>query len=260
MDPDNDGLDETNLYRIEPVGPRQAPLYPVVLAAAKAAIAALNANNLHCAVFGGLACKLFGNGRDPRDVDILVTTRPPLGSAPVKTERGEEPDTEWLKHLLAETDPSHFILKPSLKADVAYTVPWFCHDPEGGGEPQRCKVDLLMPGIMHLPYVDAASFEYVEGIPVLPFPIVLLQKLQAWDDHGRAPEKHKRERQHVDASDVRSLLKLESLTKPLQTQQLWKDEKWFSPEFQSLTKKRVLDFCWRNPVTIKDWKQLGLRD
>lgn len=258
MDRLQEDLDEKNLYQFEPVGRRQSPAYSVVLSAARAVVACFNAHGLDSAVFGSLACKLYGNGREPRDVDILVMATSP--SSQQLSDNNHEANTEMLKDLLRTSDPSHFELKQSVYSDAQYRVIWYNHVTEDGEEREQCKIDLVLPGTLHLPFVPKAAFEVIGGIPLLPFSIVLVQKLQGWDDHGKATQRHKRDRQQVDAADLRNLLKMEHHIAPLRIQQPWQDENLFDLEFQALTRKRVQDFCWRNPATVQEWQKLGLTD
>ncbi|KII93070.1 hypothetical protein PLICRDRAFT_170862 [Plicaturopsis crispa FD-325 SS-3] len=140
----------------EPLASRSAPSFEVVCAAARAT--------------------LYGNGRNPNDVDILVWRSPAL--PPI--------DREHLKSSIVKASPtSSFYLLPSKRKGETYQVVWFRHR-----ELQEdCKVDILVPGILHLPErLPAPYIKTVHDIPVAPIALVLLQKLQAWHDHGVSPE------------------------------------------------------------------------
>jgi len=41
---------------------------------------------------------------------------------------------------------------------------------------------------MHLPHLPSTHVTHFEGIPVVPFALLFLDKLQAWDDHCKGGE------------------------------------------------------------------------
>ena len=59
--------------------------------------------------------------------------------------------------------------------------------------------------------LKAGEEEETKGpeIPLVPFSLLLLHKLQGWDDHRKAEEAHKRKKVPQDAADVRRLLGLD---------------------------------------------------
>ncbi len=69
---------------------------------------------------------------------------------------------------------------------------------------------------MHLPHLNATHVVHLRDathsasstIPAVPFALLLLHKLQGWDDHRKAEEAYKNQKQHQDAADVRRLLAL----------------------------------------------------
>ena len=44
------------------------------------------------------------------------------------------------------------------------------------------KVDILLPGVMHLPALPTSMITRISSLPLVPFPVLLLQKLQGWAD------------------------------------------------------------------------------
>jgi hypothetical protein len=60
---------------------KQEEHYKLVLAAADATIAALRKHGISCAVFGSLACRLYGNFRQPK-VRHFILSSPPLKLTP----------------------------------------------------------------------------------------------------------------------------------------------------------------------------------
>ncbi|TFK31924.1 hypothetical protein BDQ12DRAFT_591048, partial [Crucibulum laeve] len=68
------------------------------------------------------------------------------------------------------------------------------------------KVDILTPGTMLFPPVMEKDVALRSEIPPVPFPMLLLHKLQGWDDHRLAKEKYKRDKMAQDAKDIVRLL------------------------------------------------------
>jgi hypothetical protein len=97
----------------------------------------------------------------------------------------------------------------------------------------------------------------ISGIPLVPFSLLLLHKLQGWADHRDAPEEHKRRKHPQDAADVRRLLAMEEKVKELSQSQPWDDMELFFEEFQELTRTRVKDYCKEFPTRAKSWQLLG---
>jgi hypothetical protein len=87
--------------------------------------------------------------------------------------------------------------------------------------------------------------------------LLLLQKLQGWDDHRKMSEYHKYEKQFTDAVDVQNLLKLEHVV-ALRFSQPWSDRRLFGYEFQGLSLRRVQEFCCEYPDSTNEWVLLGL--
>ncbi|OCH85891.1 hypothetical protein OBBRIDRAFT_797697 [Obba rivulosa] len=166
---------------------RYSPTSQEVRTVADRAICIFASLNLECCLVGGLACSLFGISRTPGDVDLVIVTA--LHSQ------------ESLKRMLCDRD-SNFFLVPSKKAFATYKVLWY------GYPYRRCKVDILLPGIMNIPSVPKDRVEQRSGFPVMPLLPLLMLKLQAWEDHRNHYESYMREKQHTDVSDIRSLLKI----------------------------------------------------
>jgi len=122
----------------------------------------------------------------------------------------------------------------------------------------ECKVDILAPGTMHLPHLPTTYIHWVDEIPLVPFSLLLVQKLQAWDDNRNAEEPFRQYRQHKDAKDVKKLLGLKEFVEVLtQRSDGWANTELFSEEFQELTKGRVKDFTRAFSSSAKQWKSLG---
>ena len=111
--------------------------------------------------------------------------------------------------MLVQAD-SDFYLINSRSPFATYKVLWY---QRGRGQwhynvGQRCKVDILVPGIMNIPAVPSQRVETLSGLPVMPLLPHLCLKLQAWDDHGKSYRSDMRVKQHVDVRDVNRLLEI----------------------------------------------------
>ncbi|KAJ3574442.1 hypothetical protein NP233_g1770 [Leucocoprinus birnbaumii] len=201
-----------------------------VMVAANATLSALNKHGLSGAVFGSLACKLYGTFREPKDVDMLILQPP---DAPRTAEE-------------LPRDPA-----------APYRILHYRSRYSG----QDCKVDILIPGTMYLPdlfpYSVRRCIAAISNIPLVPFSLLLLHKLQGWADHIVATEEHKRRKHVQDAADVRRLLEMEERLEVLKTTQPWSNAELFCEEFQELTRERVKDYCKAFPKRAAAWKLLG---
>ncbi|KAJ6601137.1 hypothetical protein DFH09DRAFT_969703 [Mycena vulgaris] len=219
----------------------------LVLTAAQTAIEIFRQHNLPAAIFGSLACKLYGNSRCPKDADILVF--PPLVLPP-----SEQLDAEALKRLIVATAPRHFYLKNARDPAATYRILWF-------RQPSRrreTKVDILVPGPMSLPVIPLPRIRWVSGLPLAPFSFILLHKLKGWADHRAAPEGFKRARQSTDAADVRRLLDIVAEMRALEALPLWAaDPELFDAELQTDSVVRVKQYCAEFPGRADRWRSLG---
>ncbi|KAF8996742.1 hypothetical protein BDQ17DRAFT_1429542 [Cyathus striatus] len=281
--------------------------YVLVLEAANAAVSTLNKLGLKCAIFGSLASKLYGCSRCPKDVDILtfphVTN--PLSDAKIK-DMIVAADSRFFLKLPKDPRNDYRILwyrRPSPSTSMSAF---------GGGGRERATADgvkwfivespiplpitvMRYPGppphevdedgniIWRYPYPQSAA-EIGLGkeldlgtsnsisLPVLPFPILFLQKLQGWADNHVAYEFHKRSKQVQDAADVKSLLKIgiemckltvasshyySMTTSGKVFHDVWNDKTWFPGDFMEVSRKRVRLFCYYFPETWELWARLG---
>ncbi|KAF9449715.1 hypothetical protein P691DRAFT_811985 [Macrolepiota fuliginosa MF-IS2] len=264
--------------------------YQLVLAAAETTISALRKHGISCAAFGSLAGKLYGEFRHPKDVDLLVLqpSPPPDSETPLRT-------AEELKDLMLDSDPRHFYLKlprdpeapyrilyyreeylgPDCKVDIL--TPGTMHLPNllssspspTSSNSSGLSNDTLTP-VSIPPDANPVSLATniasppphnhlttISGIPLVPFSLLLLHKLQGWTDHRDAPEKHKQRKQGQDAADVRRLLAMDKMINELKQTQPWADTELFSEEFQELTKGRVKEYCKEFPAKAASWQMLG---
>ncbi|KAJ6541673.1 hypothetical protein B0H19DRAFT_958858 [Mycena capillaripes] len=215
----------------------------LVLTAAETAISIFRQHNLPTAIFGSLACKLYGNSRCPKDADILVF--PPANDI----------DAEVLKRLLVAASPRHFYLKNARDPAATYRILWFRQPSTNRRE---TKVDILVPGPMSLPNIPLARIRWISSLPLAPFSFILLHKLKGWADHRVAPEGFKRQRQSTDAADVRRLLEIVTEMRVLQdTPSWWEDPELFDAELQADSLVRVGEYCIEFPARADRWRSLG---
>lgn len=179
-----------------------------------------------------------------QDVDVLVL------HAPHKMAR-----REWeIKNMIVEADDhERFYLKTPRDPTAPYRILIYREKPG-----RECKVDIVIPGIMHLPNISPDRLIWTDGLPLVPYQLLLLQKLQAWDDHRTAREVVKREKSKVDAEDVKRLVNMSQGIR-LRTikNKPWDDEELFTPEFMTLTLGRVKEFCVEYPECANGWKAMG---
>ena len=198
-----------------------------------------------------------------QDVDLLVSPAIKDASASDSSEATvlRTLDAAELKDLVLRTNPRNFFLKLPCDPNADYRILWYrqyYHGPE-------CKINILVPGTMHLPHLIVTYVVHLRDathsassiIPAVPFALLLLHKLQGWDDHRKAEEAYKNQKQHQDAADVRRLLALRHESELLAKTQPWDNEELFSEEFRALTRERVKAYCEAFPDRSKEWKALG---
>ncbi|KAJ7762322.1 hypothetical protein DFH07DRAFT_882967 [Mycena maculata] len=216
----------------------------LVLSAAETTINILRQHKFPAAIFGSLACKLYGNSRCPKDADILVF--PPSNDI----------EPEILKRLIVAAAPRLFYLKNARDPAATYRILWFRQS-----HPHRrreTKVDILVPGIMSLPVIPLSRIRWTSSLPLAPFPFILLHKLKGWADHRAAPETFKRVRQTTDAADVRRLLDIHAEMRVLQAlPSWWTDPELFDEELQADSVVRVQQYCSEFPGRAERWRSLG---
>ncbi|KDR86023.1 hypothetical protein GALMADRAFT_235214 [Galerina marginata CBS 339.88] len=232
--------------------------FAIVLEAARTVTGIFNAHGLSCAVFGSLASKLYGCARCPKDVDLLVSQDPVYDtssdseSSDSTSGKRATLDAGQLKDLVLRSNSRNFYLKMPRDPSAEYRILWYRTRYQG----PECKVDILIPGTMHLPHLRPERVLVIDTIPVVPFSLLLYHKLQGWDDHCQAEEPYKKQKQHQDAGDIRRLMALKHLIEGLR-QTKSQDEELFSEEFWALTVERVKRYCEIFQDRVEDWKLLG---
>jgi hypothetical protein len=161
------------------------------------------------------------------------------------------------------SDPEHFYLKdPTRNPQATYKILYFRHELSNSWtDTSKCyssvKVDILLPGIMHLPALPENRIVQQDGLPVVPFSLLLLQKLQAWSDRKDSENKYHRSKAQVDIRDLGTLFLRKHELEALEWLKPWSDRDLFSEQFEASSRARVKEFCVALPKRADSWKRLG---
>lgn len=153
---------------------------------------------------------------------------------------------EELKALLVSYDSS-FHLVPAKNPLNTYKVLWYRLSPY-----RSCKVDVLQPGVMNIPVISPDDIVWKNNLPLMPFSIILLLKLQAWTDHQTAGQSYLRMKQYTDSADIKRLLPI-AITKGTQP----RSDPLLPSSFISAAETRVRQFVTSFPDTHSQWTALG---
>jgi hypothetical protein len=171
---------------------------------------------------------------------------------------------EDIKEAIVSADPDHFVLKAARDPDATYRVLYFCISASPTASTARyrsSKVDILLPGVMHLPALPTSLIVWKNELPIVPFSVLILQKLQGWDDHRTAVEERYTEKAPVDAKDLAWLIgganRNAAVLRELKQRRPWSDRTLFSEEFERLSRERVISFCEAFPQHINTFRNLG---
>ncbi|KAH9835006.1 uncharacterized protein C8Q71DRAFT_710657 [Rhodofomes roseus] len=219
---------------------RSPPTYGEICDIANRAVTIFTECGYQCCLFGSTACALYGVTRCPNDVDLVVLATP-------------NTSTEYLKQLLVN-EPNDFYLVPSKKRDANYKVLWYRLPPGARGKKRKCKVDVLVPGMLNIPAVPSAQVAYARHLPVMPLLPLLLLKLQGWTDHRDSDRRDFRRKQHVDVEDVKELL---SFACDLRVRIGSRELGWLPADFVEAAQNRIHEFVGEFPESVLRWRSLG---
>lgn len=170
-------------------------------------------------------------------------------------------DLESMKAFLVAKCPNRFYLVDSKTPGATWKVLWY-HDRGIKGKLEKTKVDILKPGVLHLPMIFSEAIVDMQGLPVVPMSILLPHKLQGWKDNMNSPITRLRSKQDDDAGDICSLLRI--IIEGMSTQEQENSTYWrrfslerFDEEFRTETERRVRMFCSKFPEQRETWKKLG---
>ncbi|PFH48736.1 hypothetical protein AMATHDRAFT_49290 [Amanita thiersii Skay4041] len=187
-------------------------------------------------LFGSAACHVWGmKHRNPKDVDVIVLTND---------------DPEIIKSKLAETN-SRFILRPSNHPRKSHHLLYYAirfQRPE-----IVCKVDILVPGLLDIPWVRKSRREYPNeyNIPVIPFLPLLLLKLKGWSDHRRSRRSDFQAKVPQDEKDIQEMLEM------LDEDDHLSNNEWLPRYLIRNSERRIVDFVEEFPGTDTEWKYIG---
>lgn len=121
---------------------------------------------------------------------------------------------------------------------------------------------------MNLPALPTSLITQKHLLPIVPFPVLILQKLQGWADHSAATEARYRAKIGVDGRDLewclnsgtvkRHLSRYKNHKSPKEPwKELWSDGRMFSEEFEEISKVRVVEFCKVYEGLKEAWRAIG---
>ncbi|PBK96052.1 hypothetical protein ARMGADRAFT_757430 [Armillaria gallica] len=235
----------TSTSPADPVIPTRGPR-AVVFRAAKELTRILREGGYTFAILGSTACYLYGNDPLPNDTDIVMSSH--------------TCDLELLKEILATEHPNRFQLVDAKTLGATWKVLWY-HD-YVEGKLEKTKVDILKPGVLHLPMIFSEAIVQKQGFSVIPMSISLLHKLQGWKDNMDSDLPRLRNKCDADAGDICSLLEI--IFEGMGAQERKNSTHWkrfalerFDEEFRGETGRRVRLFCSIYSEYREMWKKLG---
>jgi hypothetical protein len=131
--------------------------------------------------------------------------------------------------------------------------------PESAGHnpATACKINIVFPGTMNLPNLPLITVDWDEGLPLVPFSLLLLLKLQEWDDHRPSGQEFTDLEQRSDMEDVMMLLRL-SKAREACGYLAWIDKRVLSWDFMNLSEERIERFSHDFPESKELWLAIGL--
>jgi hypothetical protein len=157
---------------------------------------------------------------------------------------------EDLKDLIVRSDERFYVTQTR----NPWTILWYSLHPLRSG--RRCKVDILVPGLLDIPQMPLSRITYttvMPNVPTMPLLAVILLKLKGWDDHRHEDNQDKYEKQFVDVEDIDELLEIAIEEHDCHL----KTEKWMPGWFKDNARSRVKDFIVDYPDTAERWEELG---
>lgn len=116
----------------------------------------------------------------------------------------------------------------------------------------HCQIFIVVPGMLGLPGFSANRISFIDDLPLVPLPVVLLQLLTNWEHDV---ENDELELQH--ARGIRYMLASPHIL-PLRVERPWREMGLFSNELQQETSARVQRYCLKYPDSTIFWGQIGL--
>ena len=169
---------------------------------------------------------------------------------------------ETIKDSIVSRDDRYYLV-PSTNPQNTYQVLWFrltAVDSErelvGRATKERsCKVDILIPGTISIPWIPydrIIRHDDRPSIPLTPIVTLIMLKLRGWADHKNDPRKDIREKLKRDEDDLE-----EMLTLAVNEWDIRSTEDWWPWWFVSEGDKRIADFVKEWPGSKAYWNELG---
>lgn len=174
-----------------------------------------------------------------QDLDILCITPYPGGA-------------EAIKRRLCEADDRFYTVRarnPNNRWKVLY---WRTDSNESGFE--QFKVDILIPGVMDLPYIHPDYMININKLPCAPLALLLLHKLQGWDERRSSRRADFLAKLPGDVRDIGDLLRIANRL----GLNITKSRPYISHSFRDISYERVTEFSLEHPSYIPLWMNLGL--
>jgi hypothetical protein len=117
---------------------------------------------------------------------------------------------EELKDLLVGADDDFFLMPSAIGGD--YQVLRYRLPNSRNGRPRNCKVDIVLPGTMDLPWIHPSRIVNLRpsnrspSLPCMPLQALLIMKLRGWSDHRHSDRSDFQAKIPVDEDDIDQLL------------------------------------------------------
>ena len=154
---------------------------------------------------------------------------------------------------------SFYLLTPRTPG-ATYMVLWYeegraLHSLYRSSYATRCKVDILLPGIMNIPTVPPEKVLTHNGLPTMPLVPHLFLKLQAWADHRVSSRPDQTRKQYTDVRDIDALLDI-AVVKRVRIDT--KDVEWVPASMTSAARERVKSYVVLGSMSSRTrWRALG---
>lgn len=178
-------------------------------------------------------------GYSYQDLDILCLTAYPGGA-------------ESIKQQLCMQNDQFYTVRARNRRNKWKVLYWRTGSDEPGFE--RFKIDILIPGVLSLPYIHPHYIIKIDKLPCAPLLLLLLHKLKGWDDRCGSNRPDYLAKIPNDIRDIRELLQIANQLGLKVT----KSKPYITELFRSDSYERVMEFSEEHPEFIPLWMGLGL--
>ncbi|TFK70158.1 hypothetical protein BDN72DRAFT_819288 [Pluteus cervinus] len=212
-----------------------------IIKAARVTVETLHDLGYSCCLFGSTACALYGmDYRTPKDIDVIVITRK---------------EDETIKDEITDHPSNRFFLSQSSQPNQTYNKVYFKVPRRSRRfERKECKVDILVPGTIHIPRIPARRMVYLDeypDIPLIPLMTLLLLKLQGWNENRSDRRPWKRKKAPKEEEDIKELLDL------MVNRAMDEEDEWCPSYLKDMAKAWVKKFVKTCPSYEWRWNRLG---